>query len=125
MPKIKIEDMDHYEILNVSRTASFREIEKAFLIGKSAYSKDSLAHYTLLKDEERQQMLDRIEAAFMILGDEEKRQAYDENTLDKRYRYKEKAQFRQSTERMIFEDPYIDHRRTHFFRRLFSSIKKD
>jgi DnaJ-class molecular chaperone len=125
MPKIKIEDMDHYEILNVSRTASFREIEKAFLIGKSAYSKDSLAHYTLLKDEERQQMLDRIEAAFMILGDEEKRQAYNENTLNKRDSYKEKAQFRQSTERMIFEDPYTDHRRTHFFRRLFSSAKKD
>jgi len=125
MLKIKVEDMDHYEILSVSRTASFREIEKAYLIGKAAYSKDSLAHYTLLKDEERQQMLDRIEAAFMILGDEEKRQAYDENTLDKRDRYIEKAQFRQSTERMIFEDPHTDHRRTHFFRRLFSSAKKD
>jgi len=117
--------MDHYEILNVSRTASFRKIEKAYLIGKAAYAKDSLAHYTLLKDEERQQMFDRIEDAFMILGDEEKRQAYDDNTLDKRHSYKEKAQFRQSTERMIFEDPHTDRHRTHFFRRFFSSAKKD
>ncbi len=125
MPKIKVEDMDHYEILNVGRTASFREIEKAFLIGKSAYSKDSLAHYALLKDEERQQMLDRIEAAFMILGDEEKRQAYDENTVDNRNFYREKAKFRQSTERMIFEDLNTPSPRTPFFRRLFFSVKKD
>lgn len=125
MVKIDIEDMDHYEILNVSRNASFKEIEKAYSIGKAAYSKDSLAHCSLLKDEERQQMMDRIEAAFMILGDEEKRQAYDENTLDNRDRYKEKAQFRQSTERMIFEDPAADRHRTHFIRRLFSFSKKD
>ena len=117
--------MDHYDILNVSRNASFKEIEKAYLIGKAAYSKDSLAHYTLLKEEERQQMLDRIEAAFMILGDEEKRQAYDENTLDKHDRYIERAKFRQTTERMIFEDPQTGHHRTDFLKRLFSSTKKD
>lgn len=125
MLKIKVEDMDHYEILNVSRNASFKEIEKAYSIGKAAYSKDSLAHCSLLKDEERQQMMDRIEAAFMILGDKEKRQAYDENTLDNRASYKEKAQFRQSTERMIFEDPAADRHRNHFIRRLFSFSKKD
>jgi len=123
MPKIKVEDMDHYEILNVSRTASFREIENSYLIGKAAYSKDSLAHYSLLKDKERQQMLDRIEAAFIILRDEEKKQVYDENIFDKHSRYKEKAKFRQSTERMIFEDTAADHHQTHFIRRLFSSKK--
>ncbi len=117
--------MDHYEILNVSRTASFREIEKSYLIGKTAYSKDSLAHYALLKDKERQQMLNRIEAAFTILRDEEKKQAYDENAFDKYSSYKEKAKFRQSTERMIFEDPAADRKRTHFIKRLFSSSKKD
>lgn len=117
--------MDHYDILNVKRNASFKEIEKAYLIGKAAYSKDSLAHYSLLKDEERQQMLDRIESAFMILGNKEKRHAYDENTLNERDLYKEKAQFRQSTERMFFEDLSPVPQRTSFFRRLFSSTKKD
>lgn len=125
MAKIKIEDMDHYDILNVKWNASFNEIEKAYFYGKSAYSKDSLAHYSLLKDEERQQMLERIESAFMILGDEEKRHAYDENTLKNRDQYKEKAKFRRSTERMIFEDPDSNPNRTSFFRRLFSSTKKD
>ena len=125
MPKIKVEDMDHYEILNVSRTASFREIENSYLIGKAAYSKESLAHHSLLKDKERQQMLDRIESAFFILRDEEKRHSYDENNLKDRDQYKEKAQFRQSMERMIFEDPQTDRKRTPFFRRFFSSTKKD
>ncbi len=123
--KIKIEDMDHYDILNVSRNASFKEIEKSYLIGKAAYSKGSLAHYTLLEEEERQLMLDRIETAYMILGDEDKRQAYDENILDKRDQYKEKAQFRQSTERMIFEEPTPDRQRNHFLKRLLSSARKD
>ena len=125
MAKIKIEDMDHYDILNVKRNTSFKEIEKAYFIGKATYSKDSLAHYSLLKDEERQQMLDRIESAFFILGNEEKRDAYDENTLNVRDQYKEKAHFRQSTERMIFEDPHTDRQRTPFFKRIFSSTKKD
>ena len=82
MVKIKIEDMDHYEILNVSRNTSFKEIEKAYLIMKTAYSEGSLAHHSLLKDEERQKMLDRIEEAFIILGDIEKRHIYDKNTLE-------------------------------------------
>jgi len=125
MAKIKIEDMNHYDILNVKRNASFKEIEKAYFFGKATYSKDSLAHYSLLKDEERQQMLDRIESAFIILGNEEKRHAYDEDTLNERDLYKEKAKFRQSTERMIFEDQHTEHQRTPFLKRLFSSIKKD
>ena len=125
MPKIKVEDMDHYEILNVSRKATYEEIEKAYFLGKTAYAKDSLAHYTLLKEEERQQMLDRIEAAFRILGDEEKRRAYDENSLDKRDRYQERAKFRKSTERMFFEDLDTRNNQGHFFKRLFSSGKKD
>lgn len=117
--------MDHYDILDVSRNASFKEIEKAYLIGKAAYSKDSLAHYTLLKDEERQQMLDRVETAFLVLGNDEKRQAYDENTLDNRACYIEKAKFRQTTERMIIEDLNTARNRTSIFRRLFFSAKKD
>lgn len=116
--------MDHYEILNVNRNASFQEIEKAYLISKAAFSKNSLAHYSLLKEKEREQMLDRIETAFIILGDEEKRHAFDENTLDTKSRYKEKAHFRQSTERMIFEDSQRPRLQIHFFRRLFSSSKK-
>jgi DnaJ-class molecular chaperone len=119
----KIEDMDHYEILNIKRSASQQEIENAYLVGKAAYNEDSLAHYTLLNDEERQRMLDLIEAAFSVLGYPERRQAYDEQRVARGTVYQEKAYFRQSTEKMLIED--IDnHDDANFLKRFFSPSKK-
>ncbi|MGD2245120.1 MAG: DnaJ domain-containing protein [Candidatus Aminicenantes bacterium] len=119
----KIEDMDYYEILDVKKNASPKEIKTAYLVGKAAYTKNSLAHYSLIGDEERQNMLDRIEKAFMVLGNPIKRQTYDENALTKRTIYQEKAHFRKSTERMIIEDIDEDTYGLEFLKRVFSSSK--
>ena len=119
----KIEEMDHYEILNIKRSASQQEIEIAYLAGKAAYSEDSMAHYTLLGNDERQMMLKRIETAFSVLGYPERRQAYDEKRVEKGTVYQEKAYFRQSTEKMLIED--IDTQDDDgFLKRLFSPYKK-
>ena len=119
----KIKDMDHYEILNVGRSASQQEIKNAYLQGKAAYAKGSLAHYTLISDKERQQMLDRIETAFFILGNPEKRSAYDKSAIKKDGIYQEKAYFRQSTERMVIED-FKEKAGSKFLKHFFSASKK-
>jgi DnaJ-class molecular chaperone len=59
----KIEEMNHYEILNVNRSASQQEIQKAYIIAIEAYQKDSLAHYNLVSERERIEMMTQIERA--------------------------------------------------------------
>jgi len=120
----KIEDMDHYEILNVKRSASQQEISRAYRIGKSAFSPDSLAHYSLLSDEEREEMRLRIEIAFEVLGNPEKRKEYDEKTYGAFDAYRNKAYFRQSTERMIIEEAGSERVWVENLKRFFFSSKK-
>jgi len=100
----RIEEMDHYEILNISPGASRKEIEKAYLIGRAAYDKKSLAHYSLLSEEEREHILERIEEAFKILSDPEEKKSYDSKKFTFRSFDKGKAHFRKSTAPMRFED---------------------
>ena len=120
----KIEEMDHYEILNVKKSASQQEIQRAYRIGISSYSPDSMAHYTLLSEEEREEMLNRIERAFQILGNPESRREYDEKTLHKLHIYRDKAYFRQSMERMVIEDARTGQQWIENLKRFFFSSKK-
>jgi DnaJ-class molecular chaperone len=120
----KIEDMDHYEILNVKKSASQEEIQRAYRIGISSYSPDSMAHYTLLSEEEREEMLIRIERAFQVLGDPESRREYDEKTLHRLHIYRDKAYFRQSIERMVIEDASTGQQWVENLKRFFFSSKK-
>jgi DnaJ-class molecular chaperone len=120
----KIEDMDHYEILNVKKSASQEEIQRAYRIGISSYSPDSMAHYTLLSEEEREEMLIRIERAFQVLGDPESRREYDEKTLHRLHIYRDKTYFRQSIERMVIEDASTGQQWVENLKRFFFSSKK-
>lgn len=103
--KIKnIKAMDFYEVLNVGKSASHQEIERAYYLGKTTYRPKSLASYSLLSEEERQLMLQRIEKAFMTLGDPEKRRLYDLKTFDDKFISKQNAYFRKSTQKLVIED---------------------
>ncbi len=105
MAKIKrIEDLDYYEVLNVKKSASPHEIEKAYLLCKTTYRRDSLAHYGLLSEEEREIMLKKVEEAYQNLRDPKKRKIYDISMLKEDRDNEERAYFRKSTQRVEIAD---------------------
>lgn len=67
----------HYEVLEISPDASPTQIREAYLRVKATYGKDSVALYTLIDPNEREQMLRQIEEAYLTLSDERRRKDYD------------------------------------------------
>lgn len=103
--KIKnVEEMDYYELLNIRRTASIQEVERAYHLCKATYQEDSIAHYSLISEEERKAILSRIDEAYDTLKDSHKRKLYDLKMFESKEGYKEKAFFRRSTEKLVIED---------------------
>ncbi len=100
----KIEDMDHYEVLNLERSASEQEIDRAYHIGKKTYSRESLAHYSLLSERDRIYMLGKIEEAYEYLKDPEKRKRYEVETIRKSSAIDNRIHFRKSTLKLEIED---------------------
>ena len=100
----KIEDMNHYEVLNINTSASQQEIEKAYRSSKAGFQRNALAHYNLVSDQEREDMLARIEKAYLVLSHPRKRKRYDLRTFHYKAENKEPPFFRQTTERLVIED---------------------
>ncbi len=103
--KIKsIEDMDLYEIMNLSPSASQQDIERAYEIGLLSYKKNSLAHYNLIDEDQREETLKKIKAAYKILSDPEKRREYDRNNFKQKSEVYHNSYFRNSFEKLSIED---------------------
>jgi len=100
----KLEEMNHYEVLNIKRSASQQEIQKAYIVAKAAYQKDSLAHYNLVSEDERKDMMARIERAYLTLSHPKKRKRYDLMTFNYKNQNKEASFYRRSTEKLVIED---------------------
>ncbi len=61
----------HFEMLELPLDANFDEVHKAWLVMKDIYSTDSLATMSIgeeVSDEDRRQLLARIEEAYNVLG---------------------------------------------------------
>ncbi|MGK5089781.1 helix-turn-helix domain-containing protein [Bdellovibrionota bacterium FG-2] len=67
----------YYDVLDLASDASPQEIREGYLKTKSAYHKDSPALYTLISQDERESMIQKIEEAYEILSSPEKRKEYD------------------------------------------------
>ncbi len=67
-----------YDVLELTPDATPQEIRSAYLRLKSAYSKDSVAHYSVFSREETEQLLQNVENAYLVLSNPEKRRSYDE-----------------------------------------------
>jgi len=75
----RVTQLNHYEILDLKPTATKSEIQQSFSRLRKTYEADSLAVYSILSEDEREDMLARIEDAYRILIDEEKRYDYDQS----------------------------------------------
>jgi curved DNA-binding protein CbpA len=71
-------EKNYYQILDVSFNANPETIRTAYIRAKNAYSRDSLAIYSLFDADESRKIIAEIEEAYAVLSDAEKRRHYDE-----------------------------------------------
>jgi DnaJ-class molecular chaperone len=77
------EELNFYEILEITMDASPFKIKRAYKNALEVYGKESLLTYSLFSEEERIDILRRIEDAYNTLIDRNKRTAYDASLRDK------------------------------------------
>ena len=77
----RFEELNHYELLRISTSASSFEIRQAYKNSLVIYEESSLATYSLFTEQERKAILAKVEEAFLTLIDAEKRLPYDENLV--------------------------------------------
>jgi len=71
-------DIDYYEVLRLTPQASKLDIINAYRKVKLTFRNDSLAVYSLYTDEDLETIRKQIDAAYAVLSDREKRDAYDQ-----------------------------------------------
>jgi len=74
---------NYYDILKVDRKSTISEIVGAYHAQKNAFSRDSVATYSLFSSEEIKGVLDRLEEAYLTLSNIDKKREYDK-WLDER-----------------------------------------
>jgi len=74
-----IKDQTYYEVLEVSHTATTKEIQRAYEHAKETFDVDSLAIYSLFSEKEVKEIREAIEEAYRILMDEALRRSYDQS----------------------------------------------
>ena len=70
-------DLTHYALFEIPTDASTSQIKKSYELLKKTYGIDSMATYSLLDNNSRNEILDKIEKAYSVLGSEMRRKEYD------------------------------------------------
>ncbi len=73
-----IKDQTYYEILEVSPTATAKEIQRAYEHAKETFHADSMAVYSLFSEKEVKEIDAAIEEAYQVLMEESSRTKYDQ-----------------------------------------------
>jgi len=73
-----IDELDHYELLEVPRTATAAQLERAYRVAQQTYSDGSLALYSVFESLDAATIRTRLDEAYRVLSDEETRATYDE-----------------------------------------------
>ncbi len=72
--------LDLYEVLEVPRSASPAEIERAYRLALETWGEDSMAAYPVVPEVEAAALRERAQAAYRVLADDRSRRAYDAST---------------------------------------------
>ncbi|MFM8313698.1 MAG: helix-turn-helix domain-containing protein, partial [Deltaproteobacteria bacterium] len=84
-----------YDLLRVTPHSSVSEITNAYYAAKNAFSKDSLATYSLMPEESSAEILAQLETAYLTLTNPDRRREYDKRLAN--------------TETFHTEDPMTPH----------------
>lgn len=71
------DNKNYYDTLEISVDATLQEIHNAYIRSKNAYTGDTAALYSLMSQNECDQIVEQIEEAYSVLGIAEKRRDYD------------------------------------------------
>lgn len=73
-----IDELDHYELLEIARTATPGEIDRAYRMAQQTYADGSLALYSVFESLDARAIRERLDEAYRVLADPELRTQYDE-----------------------------------------------
>lgn len=79
---MKFINKNYYEILDIEPAASEEDIKRAYRLVRGTWNPDSIAVYSLYTPEENDAIGHKIEEAFQILSNTEKRKSYDRYMRD-------------------------------------------
>jgi DnaJ-class molecular chaperone len=72
-----IDELDHYELLEIERGATRSELDRAYRTAQHTYEDDSLALYSVFEQRDAKEIRSRLDEAYRILSDPDLRAAYD------------------------------------------------
>ncbi len=72
-----IDELDHYEMLEVERSASPGEIDRAYRMAQETWADGSLALYSVFEKRDASEIRARLDEAYRVLADSELRASYD------------------------------------------------
>lgn len=77
-----IDELDHYELLEVGRAASGMDIDRAYRLAQQTYADGSLAMYGVFEARDASAIRERLDEAYRVLADPELRSVYDQDLPD-------------------------------------------
>ena len=73
-----IDELDHYELLEIPQAATSAEIDRAYRMAQQTYGEGSLALYSVFEGFDAASIRSRLDEAYRVLADPETRKAYDQ-----------------------------------------------
>lgn len=72
-----IDELDHYELLEIAQGASPGEIDRAYRMAQETWADGSLALYSIFEKRDATEVRARLDEAYRVLADPELRASYD------------------------------------------------
>jgi curved DNA-binding protein CbpA len=73
-----IDELDHYELLEIPPTATTGEVDRAYRLSQQTYADGSLALYSVFENFDAAAIRSRLDEAYRVLSDPESRETYDQ-----------------------------------------------